>query len=201
MWSPCFCHVDEKQGSPGVTQQELWHLGDVIDEFCPPTEEFHGERGLQKPNSQRTFQTKHLERNSESAELCQTQLDTQPSVPVRQPPARLSTIKTALFHSSFLPRRLDPIHRVNFLAFLSPGRRPGPKSMHCRGPGISEFRHLQRWVNQTRYQSRASWGPRLPDVEAGLWWREATGNKIFQRREAHEQGASLKAPSLLPNFL
>ena len=21
MWSPCFCHVDEKQGSPGVTQQ------------------------------------------------------------------------------------------------------------------------------------------------------------------------------------
>ena len=27
------------------------------------------------------------------------------------------------------------------------------------------------------------------------------GNKIFQRREAHEQGASLKAPILLPNFL
>ena len=175
MWSPCFCHVDEKQGSPGVTQWELWHLGNVIDEFCPPTEEFHGERGLQKPNSQGTFQAKHLECNSESAELCQTQLDTQPCVPMRAAPQPdFPPLKWLFFILAFSVENSfdnilggkDPIHRVSFSALLSPGRRPSLKGMHCRGPGSSEFRHHQRWVNQTSPGHHE--GPGYPMLRQGF---------------------------------
>lgn len=137
MWSPCFYHVDEKQGSPGVTQWELWHLGNVIDEFCPPTEELHGERGLQKPNSQGTFQAKHLECNSESAELCQTQLDRHTALGSHEgsPPARLSTIKMALFPSGFLRRKLFWQHprgkgshtSCKFLSFPVPWKKAKPQ--------------------------------------------------------------------------
>lgn len=177
-----------------------------MDEFCVPTEGPHGERGLQKPNRQGTFQTKHLQWNADPGELCQSSWTHSSVVPMTassqpdSPPLKQLLLSSAFFLEDCwykIPEGRDHVGCVSFSAYLSPGRKPNARVCAVGTQADSELR--PHWDECIGWSTNTE----PHDDEAKLWrgrgwWR--IGNKISQRGEKHGLGRSLKAPSLLHNF-
>lgn len=111
-------------------------MGNVIDEFCVPTEGPHRERGFQKPNmcSEMKNLVSSARPNKTHGPVAPRRASPQPDFP----PLKQALLMSAFFLEDCydkIPEGRGHTDCVCFSACLSPDRKPSPKGAHCRHLG------------------------------------------------------------------